>query len=131
MQEDETVERYLEHFDDIYLNQCHTSPDHTLTHSVLPTDPSVLSLRISTSRAKLLSLFRSFPPFDISLSNIEMYGLGALLQSNVPLVYFLRYLLDHLATENLYFYIDVESYEHTDFGTLNGNGHLGRRPNET
>lgn len=127
MKEDKYIEEYLKHFDDIYLNQCHLFSDNTLTHSTLPSDPSILSTRIFNSRLKLISLFRSLPPFDISLSNVETYGLGALLQSNVPLVYFLRYLLDHWAAENLYFFIDVEIYEQTDFGIPYGNGYLGRR----
>jgi regulator of G protein signaling-like protein len=125
---DDLIEQYLRHFDDIYLHQCHLiSPDDTLTHSILPADPSLLSTRIFHSRLKVMSLFRSFPPLDISISNVEMYGLGALLQSNVPLVYFLRYLLDHWSTENLYFYMDVELYEQMDFWIRHGNGHVRRR----
>lgn len=127
MKEDKYVEQYLKHFDDIYLNQCYLFSENTLTHSILPADPSILSTRIFNSRLKLISLFRSSPPLDISISNIETYGLGAILQSNVPLVYFLRYLLDHWAAENLYFYIDVEIYEQTDFRVPHGNGYLGRR----
>lgn len=38
---------------------------------------------------------------DVSVSEIKKYGLGALLQSNVPLCYFLYYLLDNYCSENL------------------------------
>lgn len=38
---------------------------------------------------------------DVSVNEIKKYGLSALLQSNVPLCYFLYYLLDNYCSENL------------------------------
>lgn len=38
---------------------------------------------------------------DVSVREIRKHGLGALLQSNVPLCYFLYYLLDNYCSENL------------------------------
>lgn len=38
---------------------------------------------------------------DVSVAEIEKHGLAAMLESNVPLCYFLYYLLDAYSSENL------------------------------
>lgn len=48
---------------------------------------------------------------DVAVAEIQRYGLGALLESNIPLCYFLYYLLDNYCSENLFFYIEVEAFE--------------------
>lgn len=42
---------------------------------------------------------------DVSVNEVQTYGLAALLQSNVPLCYFLYYLLENYCSENLVHHI--------------------------
>lgn len=53
-----------------------------------------------TSR-KLNSFFGEQPPLDICVREIRKEGLKALLQSKVPLCYFLYHLLEEFSSENL------------------------------
>lgn len=51
----------------------------------------------------------------MSVAQIETHGLKAILHSNVPLCYFLYSLLEELCSENLFFYLEVEQFENTEF----------------
>jgi hypothetical protein len=52
---------------------------------------------------------------DISVLEIEKHGLCYLLQSNIPLAHFLYYSLSNYNSENLFFYLEVESFEEHEF----------------
>ncbi|ORZ10155.1 RGS domain-containing protein [Absidia repens] len=69
--------------------------------------------RIKTSRSskKLDHFFGEQIPHDICIKEIKKEGLKALLQSKVPLCYFLYHLLEEYSHENLFFFIELEQYE--------------------
>ncbi|CAO3589164.1 unnamed protein product [Absidia cylindrospora] len=69
--------------------------------------------RIKTTRSskKLDHFFGEFIPHDICIKEIKKEGLKALLQSKVPLCYFLHHLLEEYSHENLFFFIELEQYE--------------------
>jgi hypothetical protein len=73
--------------------------------------------RRKLSKRKLRQFFGKSAPVDVSPSDIEKYGLPALLQSNVPLCYFLYSLLEQYSSENLFFYMEVEQFQTHDFAT--------------
>jgi hypothetical protein len=50
---------------------------------------------------RLLRFFGDTPPLDVALEDLEVYGLGLILHSKLPLCYFLRSLLEDYASENL------------------------------
>lgn len=54
-------------------------------------------------------------PLEIPVSEIRREGLKALLQSRVPLSYFLLHLLEEFSCENLFFFKEVEHYESMSF----------------
>jgi hypothetical protein len=56
--------------------------------------------KIATAE-KLKQFFGQAPPSDICLSEIEREGLKAMLQSKIPLCYFLYHLLQEYSCENL------------------------------
>jgi len=55
------------------------------------------------SKKKLRQFFGKSAPVDVHINEIEKYGLSALLQSSVPLCYFLLSLLEQFSAENLFF----------------------------
>jgi hypothetical protein len=55
----------------------------------------------SFSERKLQHFFGDFLPLDVSLREIQSDGLKALLQSKVPLAFFLHSLLEDFCSENL------------------------------
>lgn len=57
----------------------------------------------NVSRKKLCDFFGELVPVDVSILEIESIGLSAMLQSSVPLCYFLHCLLENMSTENLVF----------------------------
>jgi len=48
---------------------------------------------------------------DISVGEILVYGLKAMLKSKVPLCYFLHTLIEDYCCENLFFYLEIEQYK--------------------
>ncbi|CAO3635277.1 unnamed protein product [Cunninghamella blakesleeana] len=52
---------------------------------------------------------------DISINSIKSDGLKAMLQSRIPLCYFLYHLLEEFSCENLFFLIDLEQYEKYEY----------------
>ncbi|RKO90946.1 hypothetical protein BDK51DRAFT_11168, partial [Blyttiomyces helicus] len=64
---------------------------------------------------KLVSFFGDDPPIDIPVAEVDKQGLKAILQSKVPLSYFLYNLLEEYACENLFFYLEVEHYDSVSF----------------
>ncbi|KAI9305056.1 RGS domain-containing protein [Cunninghamella echinulata] len=69
--------------------------------------------RIKTTKSskKLDHFFGEQAPHDICIAEIKKEGLKALLQSKVPLCYFLHHLLEEYSHENLFFFIELEQYE--------------------
>lgn len=70
------------------------------------------------SKKKIRGFFGESVHVDIPVSVIEQKGLPAILQSNVPLCYFLSALLEDMNAENLFFYLEVEQFEEHDFETV-------------
>jgi len=73
--------------------------------------------RRKQSKGKLRKFFGKSAPVDISVKDIEDYGLPALLNSNIPLCYFLHFLLETFRAENLFFYMESTMFEDYDFTT--------------
>lgn len=57
--------------------------------------------KVSKSSHKLESFFGEPTPVDVCVHEIKKEGLKAILESKVPLCYFLYYLLDEYSSENL------------------------------
>lgn len=70
------------------------------------------------SKKKIKGFFGESVQVDVQVSCIEKKGLSAILQSNVPLCYFLLALLEDMNAENLFFYLEVEQFEEHDFKTV-------------
>jgi hypothetical protein len=70
------------------------------------------------SKKKIKGFFGESVHVDVSLKVVEEKGLSAILQSNVPLCYFLSSLLDDMNAENLFFYLEVEQFEEHEFKTV-------------
>lgn len=62
---------------------------------------------------KLYDFFGSDAAIDIPFEEIERNGIGYLIQSSVPLAYFIEYLLIHGNPEVLFFFMDVIKFEET------------------
>lgn len=75
--------------------------------------------KINRSSRKLNYFFGESTPLDVCTHEIEKEGLKGILQSKVPLCYFLSYLLDEFSSENLFFFLDVENFEKSKYT----NGH--------
>ncbi|CAJ0855195.1 11629_t:CDS:2 [Entrophospora sp. SA101] len=67
--------------------------------------------RTKLTSQKLLNFFGAKPPIDICVREIEKEGLKAILNSKIPLFYFLYSLLEEYSSENLFFFLKVEQYE--------------------
>ena len=67
------------------------------------------------TKKKLENFFGANIPVDVSIRDIENLGLRALLASRVPICYFLYQLLEEHCSENLFFFLEVDLYEHTKF----------------
>jgi len=68
--------------------------------------------RSHKSEKKLIDFFGDEDvPFDITLKEIEVNGLKAMLQSKVPLCYFLYSLLEDYCSENLFFFLEALEFE--------------------
>lgn len=57
--------------------------------------------RISQSKQKLETFFGLPTPIDVNIIEIEAHGLKALLQSRVPMCYFMYSMLEDYSVENL------------------------------
>lgn len=75
------------------------------------------------SKKKIKGFFGESVKVDVSCAAIDKKGLSAMLQSNVPLCYFLFSLLEDLNAENLFFYLEVEQFEEHDFQTVKAMRH--------
>lgn len=69
--------------------------------------------RSAQKKKKLQKFFGRSIPVDVSLLDIERLGLRAMLASRVPLCYFLYQLLEEHCSENLFFWLEVDLFEHT------------------
>lgn len=57
--------------------------------------------KMMQSKQKLENFFGQPIPFDINISEIEVHGLKAILQSKVPMCYFMYSMLEDYSAENL------------------------------
>jgi len=71
--------------------------------------------RTQKSEKKLSNFFGDDVPFDITLKEIEVNGLKAMLQSKVPLCYFLSSLLEDYCSENLFFFLEALEFENSKY----------------
>lgn len=62
---------------------------------------SSYKVRVNRSSKKLECFFGEPTPLDVCVAEIEKEGLKAMLESKVPLCYFLRHLLEEYSAENL------------------------------
>jgi len=62
---------------------------------------------------KLYDFFGNDAAIDIPFEEIEKNGIGYLIQSSVPLAYFIQYLLHHDNPEIMFFFMDVIKFEET------------------
>ncbi|KAG0832683.1 hypothetical protein G6F19_006091 [Rhizopus arrhizus] len=67
--------------------------------------------RVNKSFHKLNCFFGEPTPVDVCICEIKKEGLKAILESKVPLCYFLYYLLDEHSSENLFFFLEIEQFE--------------------
>ncbi|KAI8979587.1 hypothetical protein BDF20DRAFT_800590, partial [Mycotypha africana] len=74
--------------------------------------------KMKRSSRKLDSFFGEITPIDVCISEIRKEGVKAMLESKVPLCYFLHFLLSEYSSENLFFYLEVEQYETMQFLTI-------------
>ncbi|CAJ0857792.1 12873_t:CDS:2, partial [Entrophospora sp. SA101] len=72
---------------------------------------STYKMRTKLTSQKLSNFFGTKPPIDICVKEIEKEGLKAILNSKIPLCYFLYSLLEEYSSENLFFFLEVEHYE--------------------
>ncbi|KAJ3281272.1 hypothetical protein HK104_000108 [Borealophlyctis nickersoniae] len=93
-----------------------TPPTPSLLQSVLLSASSLPTNGNPTVR-KLESIMGESCPVDVSVRDIEKNGLQSLLQSRLPLVYFLSFLLSEHNPEILFFLTDVSTFESTVFPT--------------
>ncbi|KAL0093189.1 RGS domain-containing protein [Phycomyces blakesleeanus] len=68
-------------------------------------------LRQDRSARKLDSFFGEHLPLDVCISEIRKEGLKAMLESRVPLCYFLLHLINEYSCENLFFFLEIERYD--------------------
>ncbi|KAI7903907.1 RGS domain-containing protein [Cokeromyces recurvatus] len=77
--------------------------------------------RVNRSYKKLEYFFGEPTPMDVCIREINKEGLKAILESKVPLCYFLYYLLDEFCSENLLFFLEVERFESKRLAKRNQN----------
>lgn len=66
---------------------------------------------------KLRFFFGRRPPVDASLDEILAGGLPVLLESNVPLSYFLICTMKQMCSESLFFYLEVHNFQNRTFSS--------------
>nr|CAG8483870.1 7259_t:CDS:2 [Entrophospora candida] len=94
-------------FNDFYFQTSTTSSSSNLHYNT----HSEYKHRTKLTSQKLLNFFGAKPPIDICVREIEKEGLKAILNSKIPLFYFLYSLLEEYSPENLFFFLKVEQYE--------------------
>ncbi|KAI9276715.1 hypothetical protein BDA99DRAFT_430474, partial [Phascolomyces articulosus] len=72
---------------------------------------TLYKIKRSRSARKLNNFFGEQTPDDICIAEIRREGLKALLQSKIPVCYFLYHLLQEISSENLFFFTELEQYE--------------------
>ncbi|CEP08305.1 hypothetical protein [Parasitella parasitica] len=72
---------------------------------------AMYKIKINKSQQKLEYFFGEPTPVDVCISEINKEGLKAMLESKVPLCYFLYHLLNEFSSENLFFFLQVEQFE--------------------
>ncbi|KAF1796859.1 RGS domain-containing protein [Mucor lusitanicus] len=72
---------------------------------------AMYKVKVDRSSRKLEYFFGEPTPVDVCISEINKEGLKAMLESKVPLCYFLYHLLDEFSSENLFFFLEVEQFE--------------------
>ncbi|KAJ3106073.1 hypothetical protein HDU97_007076 [Phlyctochytrium planicorne] len=77
--------------------------------------PMLPPLQPHPSLRKLVSILGDDARIDVPIKEIANQGLTALLDSKLPLCYFLLYLLKEYSSEILFFTLDVQTYEQTLF----------------
>lgn len=82
------------------------SPSNTATAAQLVANAALefhdtYKIKVSRSVKKLDTFFGEQTPLDVCIGEIVKEGLKAMLESKVPLCYFLYYLLDEFSSENL------------------------------
>jgi hypothetical protein len=70
----------------------------------------IIRTRKRQNREKASKFFGSELKLDISLGVIDKYRLPAMLESDLPLAYFLCYLLRNHGVENLFFWLSVQEF---------------------
>ncbi|KAI7874917.1 hypothetical protein K492DRAFT_117536, partial [Lichtheimia hyalospora FSU 10163] len=55
---------------------------------------------------------------DVSIAEIRREGIKGMLQSKIPICYFLYHLLQEISSENLFFFTEIEQYESFTYMTL-------------
>ncbi|CAG8463780.1 9839_t:CDS:2 [Acaulospora morrowiae] len=91
------------------------SPQRPLIPSANYDHHNLYKKRTKLSSRKLMNFFGDKPPLDICVKEIEKEGLKAMLHSKIPLCYFLYSLLEEYSCENLFFFLEVEQYESSDY----------------
>ncbi|KAK4509523.1 uncharacterized protein ATC70_007875 [Mucor velutinosus] len=72
---------------------------------------AMYKVKVDRSSRKLEYFFGEPTPVDVCVSEINKEGLKAMLESKVPLCYFLYHLLGEFSSENLFFFLEVEQFE--------------------
>ncbi|KAI8048443.1 RGS domain-containing protein [Thamnidium elegans] len=72
---------------------------------------ALYKVKVDRSCRKLDCFFGETTPVDVCVNEIMKEGLKAILESKVPLCYFLYHLLDEFSSENLFFFLDVSDFE--------------------
>ncbi|KAI8974710.1 RGS domain-containing protein [Pilobolus umbonatus] len=86
----------------------HRERTKSISGIFIPSHPFVIT---SDHQLPSYSYLDEHAKVDISAKDIRKEGLRTLLCSSVPLGYFLYHLLQEYSSENLFFYLAVESYE--------------------
>ncbi|KAJ3045699.1 hypothetical protein HDV00_007825 [Rhizophlyctis rosea] len=73
---------------------------------------------VNSSTRKIESIMGVACPVDVSLKEIDQSGLIAVLQSRIPLIWFLAYLLKNGGEELLFFLHDTSQFSSTPFPTV-------------
>lgn len=77
----------------------------------------LIRTRKRLNRIKVKKFFGSDLKIDVSLNMIKKLKLPAILESDLPLAYFLCFLIKYQGVENLLFCLEVEKYDETRFET--------------
>ncbi|KAF7727144.1 hypothetical protein EC973_008005 [Apophysomyces ossiformis] len=79
---------------------------------------TLYKIKMTRSSRKLDNFFGEQAPHDICVKEIRKEGLKAMLESKIPLCYFLYHLLEEYSSENLFFFIELEQYQSFSYTSL-------------